>query len=568
MADQATGRERISSLRKIFRFLRLERHEVFSIYFYALLSGLIQLSLPLGIQYIINFVLGGSFSASMIVLIFLVVMGVFLAGLFQINQMKIIEKIQQKIFVRYAFAFSERVPRFDPVSVDQYYLPELMNRFFDTVSLQKGVSKLLLEIPTALIQIFFGLMLLSFYHPVFIFFGLLVLLVLYVLLYYTGAAGLSTSISESNYKYKVAAWMEEIARVVNIFKFSKNNNLHITRTDKEVSNYLKARTQHFRILLSQYWSLVGFKILITATMLIVGSLLLVQQELNIGQFIAAEIVILSVLSSVEKLISNLDKVYDVMTSFEKLDTVIDKPLEQHGTMLLPDKGGLKIETQNVSFTYPDGKKILSGVSFKAMPGEKIYITGPEGSGKTTLLRLLSGSYSGYTGNIVVNDLPIGNYEGDSLRHHISMVSGRQDIFEGTIAENILMGDTSVGTDEIMKLAEMLRLKEFLQALPQGLDTWIDPGGRRLPGTIVHRMVLLRALLGKPSLLLLEDNSAGLAEYQGDKVTGHLLNAGDQITMIMTGNNLSLARQCDRILYLRDGQLIADGSWNEIKDIIG
>ncbi len=147
--------------------------------FMPYLNGLIQLSLPLGIQAIISFVLGGAISTSLIIMIALVVLGVFLNGMLKVNQMRLIEKVQQKIFVRYSFEFAERIPKLNLQSVDSYYLPELVNRFFDTVTLQKGISKLLLDIPAATIQIIFGLLLLSFYHPVFIFFGLMLILIIY-----------------------------------------------------------------------------------------------------------------------------------------------------------------------------------------------------------------------------------------------------------------------------------------------------------------------------------------------------------------------------------------------------
>ena len=133
----------------------MEKAEIWSIYFYAILNGLILLSVPLGIQAIVGFVLGASFRASIYVLILLVVVAVLVSGLMQINQMKIIEKIQQRIFVRYAFSYADIIPRLDLKKADGIYLPELINRFFDTATLQKSLAKILLEIPTATIQICF-----------------------------------------------------------------------------------------------------------------------------------------------------------------------------------------------------------------------------------------------------------------------------------------------------------------------------------------------------------------------------------------------------------------------------
>ena len=337
-------------VRKILSLLRLERKEITAVYFYAVLNGLIQLSLPIGVQSIIGFVLGASMRASLVVLIALVVLGVLIAGIMQVNQMKIIEKIQQKLFVRYSFAFINHIPALDLKKTDHIYLPELMNRFFDLPVLQKSLSKILLDIPTASIQILFGLILLSFYHPAFILFGMILLVMLLFILQYTGRHGLQTSIEESSFKYRAAAWLQETARVIKSFKLAKKNDLHLQRMDDEVSNYLHARNRHFRILLFQYNVLVFFKTIVTAAMLIVGTFLLVSQQLNIGQFIAAEIVIIMVLNSVEKLIMNLASVYDTLTANEKITTVTDKPTEINGTEVLDAaEAGLKLEMKKPEF---------------------------------------------------------------------------------------------------------------------------------------------------------------------------------------------------------------------------
>ncbi len=565
MAETTVHSQHISALKRIFQVIRVEKNEITSIYFYAILSGLIQLSLPLGIQSIISFVLGGSLSTSLIVLIILVVAGVFFTGLLQVNQMKLIEKIQQKIFVRYAFAFVDRIPKLNLYAVDHYYLPELINRFFDTVLLQKGISKLLLDIPAATIQIFFGLILLSFYHPIFIFFGISLITIVVLIIRLTGGKGLSTSLQESNYKYAVISWLEEVARVVKSFKFSRKNTLHIEKTDGLVTGYLNSRTSHFKILLIQYWSLITFKILITAAMLIVGSILLVDQQLNIGQFIASEIVILMVITSVEKIIINLDKVYDVLTSVEKLAKVIDKPIEKNGTLPLSlTTEGVSIEINNVTFVYEDDvdNKILKNISLSIQRGEKICLMGPPGSGKSTLIKLLTGSYPTYEGNILINNLSLANYDLESLRTNTGILISQQDIFNGTLLENITMGNKTISIDQILYLSQKLNLNDFFNELKDGFDTHLDPAGKRLSRKITHKILLLRALIDSPQLLLLEepfdvdmDTRLTLVDYLFTLKS----------TVIVTSNDLELAKKFDKVAYINDGLLKAYGKWDDIKN---
>ena len=569
MAATATQNIFANPIRRILQVIKLEKNEITSVYFYAILSGLIQLSLPLGIQSIISFVLGGAISTSLVVLIVLVVLGVFLNGLLQVNQMRLIEKVQQKIFVRYSFEFAERIPKLNLQSVDSYYLPELVNRFFDTVALQKGISKLLLDIPAATIQILFGLILLSFYHPVFIFFGLVLLLIISLILRLTSAKGMESSLRESDYKYAVAGWLEEMARVVKSFKFSRSTSLNISKTDKLVSGYLTHRTTHFRVLLFQYWSLVGFKVAITAAMLIVGSILLVNQQLNIGQFIAAEIVILLVIGSIEKLIINLDTVYDVLTSVEKLGKLTDKPLEQDGTIeLVEEDKGLSIEMNGVNFKYSkEVSPVLNKIKILVNSNEKVCIMGATGSGKSTLLRLMSGAYNDFEGTILIDNLPITNYQLDSLRKQTGILLSTQDIFLGTLLENINMGCDDISAKDILLMADKTGLKTFMAELKDGLNTQLDPVGKSLSRNIIQKILLLRALVNNPRLVLLEDPLEGLNDPIRQKVIDYLMTETKGQTIVISSNDENIAAKCGKVIFLKNGEVAAVGSWDEIKPLI-
>ncbi len=569
MAATATQNIFANPVRRVLQVIKLEKNEITSVYFYAILSGLIQLSLPLGIQSIISFVLGGAISTSLVVMIVLVVLAVFLNGMLQVNQMRLIEKVQQKIFVRYSFEFAERIPRLNLQSVDSYYLPELVNRFFDTVALQKGISKLLLDIPAATIQIFFGLVLLSFYHPVFIFFGLVLLLIIYLILRLTSAKGMESSLRESDYKYAVAGWLEEMARVVKSFKFSRNTSLNISKTDTLVTGYLTHRTTHFRVLLFQYWSLVSFKVAITAAMLIVGSLLLVNQQLNIGQFIAAEIVILMVINSIEKVIGNLDTVYDVLTSVEKLGKLTDKPLEQDGTIdLQPANTGLSVEMTAVNFSYEAGSKtVLNQITLSIKGNEKVCIMGATGSGKSSLLRLMSGVYNEFWGSILIDNLPVSNYNLDSLRKQTGILLSMQDIFQGSLLENINMGCEDITSKEILVLAERLGLKTFMNGLKDGLNTNLDPLGKKLSANVIKKILLLRALVRNPRLVLMEEPFNGLSDSIKASVTEYLVNETKGQTIVISSNDAAFAARCDKVIYLKDGTITATGKWTAIQQII-
>lgn len=557
----------MGAARKILELLNLDKKDVSSIYAFAILAGILSLAMPLGIQTIIGFVLAGSLSTSIVVLIVLVVAAVIIYGLLQVRQLQVTEKIQQKIFVRYSFEFADRLPKMNIEKLDAYYLPELVNRFFDTISLQKAVEKLLLDVPAAVIQIFFGLILLSFYHPVFIAFGAVLALIGYLIMRFTLPAGFQASIEASDQKYATAAWLEEMARVIKSFKYSRGTELNIKKTDGIVSNYLHARTTYFKVLLTQYWSLIMFKVLITAAMLIVGAVLLVDQQINIGQFIAADIVILSIIASVEKLILNMDKVYDVLTSVEKLSKITESEIETQGTVELSDLNkGVSILFENVGFVYGNQSKALEGLQLDIAAGDKVCIMGESGSGKSTILRLLTGAFKNFSGSILVDGIPMGNYNLQSVRSQTGILLSQQDIFHGTIWENITMGSSQIQYDEVTDLVNRCGLTSFIQSLPKGYDTLLDPTGKRLNSKIRQDILLLRALLGKKRLLLLEEPLNFLEKRYKQNIQDYLFSE-ENATVIIATNDVEIAARCNKVIYLQDGFVKAVGNWSSIASLL-
>ena len=542
------------ALGRLLSLLRLDKKDISAIYFFAILSGFISLILPLGIQTIVTLVQTNEISTSVVVLIAIVVLGVFLGGLIQVRQMQVIERVEQKIFTRYALEFANKLPKLDIEKLDSFYLPELVNRFFDTPALAKGIKKIMLDIPAAVIQTFFGLILLAFYHPVFIVFGALLIVIVLIIIRFTSPQGLATALKASDYKYAIAAWIEEMARVIKSFKYNKGTNLHIQKSDKLVTSYLESRTNHFKILLTQYWSLIGFKILITAAMLVLGSILLVKQQINVGQFIAADIVIIAIISSVEKLILSLDKVYDALTSIQKINSVLDSEVESSGTALLNETNyGVAINYKQVSFAYNNQENILNNVSFTIQPGQFVCITGSSGSGKSTLLKLLTGAFKNFDGSILIDEIPLANYSLKSLRSQTGILLNQQDIFNGTLLENITLGNPNILLSDVTQLAKQIGLVNFIQQHQEGFDTILDPQGKRLSRKVSQHILLLRALIGKHRLLLLEEPFNYLDDAQKNSVLQYL-RKNNIATIIITSEKEEIMNDCDVIIRLKNGEI--------------
>ena len=530
--------------------LKLDRRDIRQIFYYAIFAGLLSLTLPLGIQAIINLIQGAQVSTSWIVLVVLVTLGVAFQGTLQLMQIRILENIQQKIFVRSSFEFAYRFPKIKQSELRNSYAPELANRFFDTLVVQKGLSKILLDFPAAILQILFGLILLSLYHPFFIIYGFLLVILVYLVFKFTAKRGLETSLQESKQKYKVANWLQEIARSLISFKLSGRTSLAMERNNKLTEEYLKERESHFKILMLQFIQMIGFKVLVTAGLLLIGGLLVLNQSMNIGQFVAAEIIILLIIASVEKLVTGLETFYDVLTSLEKIGQIVDKKLEpQEGTEPFENNENVKMIVDNIGYKSKDDQYILKDINLDLKSTDRLFIQGPSGSGKTTLLKLFSGLIKPTSGTIYINDFAFKGMRINAYRAHLGQVLPEQMPFEGTLLENITFGNDAISLDDVNRVINILGLKNFVRKQPKGIRSILFSQGQQIPHTISKRILLARAIVHKPKILLLKDALEHFPEDEAKSIMDYLADPQRPWLLIVAGQNENWKRVCNKHLDL-------------------
>lgn len=556
---------------RFWALLKPDKLEIRNVYFYAIFNGFVYLTLPLGIQAIINLIQGGQISTAWMILVIVVLLGIAINGVLTIAQMRIVENLQQKIFTRAAFEFAYRIPKIRLDAIYQQYAPELMNRFFDIISVQKGLAKILISLSTATIQIVFGLVLLSFYHPFFIVFSSLLVLLLLAIFKITFRRGLETSLNESKHKYKVAHWLEEVARNNITFKLAGETNLPLDKMDGHVGSYLEQRENHFKALLQQFSLLVGFKVLIAAGLLIIGSILVMEQQMNIGQFVASEIIILLVLASVEKFITSLETIYDVLTSLEKLAQVTDLELETENGDVLANQdnlGGIRLELNHVKFNYP-GSKIatIKDFNLSIQPGQKLLITGSGDSGKSTILHLLAATYPCTEGYITYDDINQLNLDPQKLRSIIGDCLMEEKLFEGTILENITIGRAKATEANIKWALKNLGLAEFIKSTPGGLQTLIQPEGQELSASTVTKLLLARSIADKPKLLLIKDNFQSLVKQERNQIIDFLTSQQNLWTLVSVSSDPYFAQNMDEIIHMEDGTIIEKGDYKKMKEYL-
>ncbi len=543
----------LSPLQRLWRLVKSEQADIRNIYIFSLFQGLVNLSLPLGIQAIINLLQAGELRASWIMLVIFVVAGIFLNGYLQLRQMTITESIEQRLFVNASFDFAYRLPRASFDSVKSKYFPEVMNRFFEIMTVQKGVSKLLLDFSTAAIQVLFGLILLSFYHPLFILLGLILVILIAAIFRLTGKEGLNSSLEESKHKFAVAHWLEELSRAFTTFKLSGITSMPLEQTDLHTAQYLDARKRHFSILVIQYKVLVLFKIILAASLIIAGSVLVINGQINIGQFVAAEIVILMIISSVEKIILNMSTVYDVLTALDKIGSITDIQLEREGGIDIREtlkKPGVEIKINDLSYTFSDANSpVIQHFNLEALPGERICIAGANGSGKTLLMKLLTGYFAGYSGSITINGLPLENIDLTTLREITGENFADQGVFKGTVIDNITCGRKHIDINQVIEAARLVYLHDNITQMTEGYHTLIDPEGKTLSGGMLRKLVLARCLVGNPSLLLMEDNLQAIVPEERILILNNIIQHFSESTIIIISNNPSVQQLAGRTITM-------------------
>ena len=546
-------------MQRLKRLLSVDKKEITQVYIYALLNGLVNLSLPLGIQAIINLIQGGEMTTSWIILVIFVLAGIGLTGIFQLMQLRIVENIAQKIFSRASFEFAYRIPRIKQSELYKYYAPELANRFFDTLTIQKGLPKILIDFSLAAFQIIAGLIVLSLYHSFFILFGVGLIALVYTILVFTGPRGIKTSLIESKHKYDVAHWLEEIARTKLSFKLIKDPEIAMTNTDIRVSNYIKARESHFSVLVTQFLNLIGFKVLVAAGLLVIGSILVFRQEMNIGQFVAAEIIIILIINSVEKLIQSLDSIYDVLTALEKIGYITDMELEnEEGIHFEENIEDIKISVSEVNFVFPESNKIvLENINFDISKGTSALIMGSSGSGKSTLLSLLTGVNNPTEGVITFNDLSIQSLNGNSLRKHLGYALSNNQIFSGTLLDNISMGRENITINDVAKAITIVNLESFTKKLPLGLNTTLDPEGQRIPRSATNKIILARAIVSNPTLLILEDPLDHVSTKEKEGIIKNLTAPDVPWSIIVSSVDKLWAKYINHIITMDKGKIVSD-----------
>ncbi|MGE0102519.1 MAG: peptidase domain-containing ABC transporter [Blastocatellales bacterium] len=551
-------------MQRLMSLLRLDGKDIWVIVLYNVLIGILALAVPLAAQALVNTIAAGVMIQPLVVLTFGVLGALIIVGILRLFKLSLIEKLQQRIFARTSLQLAETLPRIRHDVLAREYAPQLVNRFFDVIIIQKTMSKILLDGPAATLQVLIALVLMSFYNPYLLGFAVIILVFSSFIIRVLGIGGLRTSIQESLSKYRLADWLEELARCERGFKMSSVPAYPIERADLLVIDYVRLRREHFRVVFRQALGTYFFQALASAGVLAIGGWLVINRELTLGQVVAAEIVVVGALEGLEKIVRLLESGYDLLTSLDKVGHVTDMPVERtRGRDLPVSNDGVKVECRKLRFSYDGRTEVLSDLNLNIQPGEHISLVGKSGVGKSTLAMLICGMHEPAHGLVKINGMDVRDANLNSLRRVVGLVSDTNEIFAGTIEENILLGRQYIAHEDLQWALELTRLTDDLALMPDGLQTMLVTEGRNLSRGQLQRLLLARAIVSRPLLLILDEGFTGIDEKDKLAILDNLYNSNHRWTIIDISHDPEVVIRSKQIHVMANGQIVETGSPSEL-----
>jgi putative ABC transport system ATP-binding protein len=543
-----------SPARRFIGLMRPEMKDVWTMVIFSVVTGLLYLALPLAVNALVsNLAFGGQsgpFLQALLVLALALFVCLTLSATIRFLQYCVVEVIQRRLFVRLAADLTYRLPRVKAASLDGIHAPEMVNRFLDVVTVQKGTALILLDGVNAVLSAVIGMFVLGFYHPFLLAFVLVLITTLAVVVLVLGRKAVTTSIDESRGKYEIVNWLEELARYPRLFKGPGGYALASDRADTLARNYLHARRSHFRVLMRQITGLLVMEVIASAALLIVGGWLVISQQLTLGQLVASELIVAAIVASISKLAKQFEAWYDMMAAMDKIGHLVDIDIEREdGGIPTVNSDGADLHVSAISFGYNSHSPVFSGIDFKMKSGERVALQGTQGSGTSTLLDLLLGLRVPDSGNILMDGLDLRSWSLEALREQVMLLRGH-DIVNGTILDNIRLGRTEIGLDDVNESLRAVGLLDEILAMPDGLKTPLITGGLPLSSRQRTRLLLARALAMKPRLLLLDDVFDGLDQDSLRQLTEPVFDAQRTWTLIIATRHPEVAAKCDRTIELK------------------
>lgn len=555
--------DHVSPERRFFRLLKAERQDIITLLIFSVFSGLLYLAAPLAVDSVVSNLAFGGQSQPYVQAIVILAIALFgalgLQAVVSGFQYYISDIIQRRIFVRTAADLAYRLPRVKAEALDDVHAPELVNRFLDVVTAQKSTSLLLLDGINLVFGSLIGMLLLALYHPLMLMFVVILLALIALTMWLLGKGAVKTSIAESRVKYDVVNWFEVIAAFPFAFKGPGGYQMAGERANQLATEYLQRRSAHFRIVMRQIVALLVLSVLAAAVLLILGGWLVISQQITLGQLVASELIMGSIVTAMAKMGKKLEAWYDAMAAMDKLGHIFDLEIEREdGEQPVSREGGAEVRGCDLAFGYHG--PLFAKKTFTIPSGSRAAIIGPHGSGASSLLDILFGLRQPTEGHVSIDGLDLRSWYLEALRESV-MLLRRDEIVDGSVIENLRLGRVDVGLDEIRSALERVGLLDVLLHRPEGLNLRLKVGGAPLSGNQRTRLLLARALVQRPRLLLIDELFDSLDDESFKLLETAILDPSLTWTVILATRDHDVTKRCDQIIELAPCHL-NDGTSSE------
>jgi len=551
-APLASGSGALASpMRRLLSLLWMERRDGGVVVLYGTVAGLLSLATPLAIQVLINWLAFGALLQPIFLLGSALLVALALAAGLQLLQRMAVETIERRIFVRMVADLSGRLSRVQATALDGLHGPELANRFFDVLTLQKAASTLLLDGFTALLQVTVAVLLLGLYHPWLLLFDLFLLAGMAAALLPLGRGAQQTAINESKAKYAMAAWIEEIARHPVALRMN-GAQIAERKAERLARAWLERRRDHFVVFLRQYAGVQALQVVMSVVLLVASGALVLRGQLTVGQLVAAEFIVNAALVGFAKFADKLDTVYDLLAGVDKLGTLLDLPPEEPVGLPRDDNGPIGVSLEGATLRYPDGGGIAP-VDLELAPGSRTIVLGATSSGKSTLAQLVVGLRAPGMGHIRHDDVDLSQLRPEDRYRNVALLRP-EDLLHGTVRENITMGRVWVDDTHVWKVLDAAGLRRRVEDLSGGLDTVLAPSGSPLSEIEQRCLLVARALVCPPRLMVVDGVLDGLPHPERHRLRDVLTDPGAPWTLLLLTADARVPAHPARLLTLDHGGL--------------
>jgi putative ABC transport system ATP-binding protein len=464
---------------------------------YSIATSVLTLAVPLSVQVLIATVSNTALLQSVVVLALILCALLGMYGALYVVQAHLMDRFERRFFARYTGEIVLRSVHSAVAAGRRINREELANRFFEIVTVQRNVPTLVLTGSAILMQAVVGIIVVSAYHPAFMVFSAVLVLMVWLIWALWANRAIDSKVYASKAKFKVAHWLEELARVHPAFQSTRTIRYATRETGALIDSYESAHRKHFGYKLTQIIGYFGLYAVASAALLGVGGWLVIINQLTLGQLVAAELIFAAVFASLTRLPALLDSYYELCAAVDKLGEFLELELERPVDGEPVPDGAMGLRLDAATITVGDTR---ARFTFTVPAGRKVFVNCDDDELRDALLAVLRRHRPLESGRAQLGPADIGDLHLHRLREAILVVDSTEPL-ERSIAENLGLGDPAITRSAMRDVLDVLGLSSAIDRLPQGLDSVLARCGHPLT---LEQTLLLRiaaALLDKPRLLI-------------------------------------------------------------------